>query len=82
MAKDRFSNQKMDRYDNVPEYTPSVKRTMVFTQEQKLFLFGIYKHHKKRLTDWELDFIKTLCNSSLYSEKQKITLTTIIRKLQ
>lgn len=82
MAKDRFSNQKMDRYANVPAYTPSVKQTMVFTKEQKLYINNIYKNFKTRLTPWELNFVETISNSASYSKKQIDVFRKIISKLQ
>ena len=82
MAKDRFSNQKRNNYEKPIEYNRIVKRTNVFTKEQRMLLEDILIIHKDKLSNWDMDFIKQMQNSATYSQKQKEVLNKIYTKVK
>jgi len=82
MGKDRFSNQKRNNYEkSYLPYTPSVKRKLVFTKEQKIFIGGVLESNKQKLNSWEWDFLSSLYHSATYSERQKDTLKRLLKKI-
>lgn len=86
MGKDRFSNQKKSNYSKEfrwgnNSYTPSVKCNLVFTREQRVFIGQILETYREQLNSWEKDFLIVLFHSATYSQRQKDTLSKIIKQL-
>jgi hypothetical protein len=82
MAKDRFSNQKRNNYENsFTPYTPAVKKTLVFNKNQRQLIKNML-FYKDKLSDWENNMLVNMTNSATYSEKQKIVLNKIYNKIK
>jgi hypothetical protein len=82
MAKDRFSNQKRNNYQNsFTEYKPVVKKTLVFSKKQRELINNMLKNYKNRLTEWETGMLNNISKSATYSEKQKVILNQIYKKV-
>jgi len=82
MAKDRFSNQKRNNYQNsFTEYKPVVKKTLVFSKKQRELINNMLKNYKNRLTEWESGMLNNISKSATYSEKQKVILNQIYKKV-
>jgi hypothetical protein len=87
MAKDRFSNQKKSNYNKEfrwgnSEYITPVKRSLIFSTEQKEFIKSFVEKYRTKFNSWEWDFMNTLLNSARYSETQKVYLEKIIKKFK
>lgn len=81
MAKDRFSNQKKNNYQNsFIDYNRPVKKSLVFTKQQRLLIRTILEKSNKVLSEWERNILINLNNSATYSAKQKDVLNTIYKK--
>lgn len=83
MAKDRFSNQKRNNYENsfIP-YKPAVKKTLVFSKEQRELISVMLNHYQSKLTEWEIGMLDVMSKSATYSPKQKEILNRIYKKLK
>ena len=82
MAKDRFSNQKRNNYQNsFTEYKLVVKKTLVFSKKQRELINNMLKNYKNRLTEWESGMLNNISKSATYSEKQKVILNQIYKKV-
>lgn len=83
MAKDRFSNQKRNNYEKtfIP-YNPAVKKTLVFSKEQRELIKTMLNYYKSKLTEWEMGMLDSMSKSATYSPKQKEILNRIYKKLK
>jgi hypothetical protein len=83
MAKDRFSNQKRNNYQKTfIAYTPAVKKTLVFSKEQRELIGNMLKYYKSKLNEWEIGMLDSMTKSATYSPKQKEILNRIYKKLK
>ena len=82
MPKDRFSNQKRSNYDKEfrygnTTYTPKQKCNIVMTPATKKHIKQIMENSRHYLNSWEIDFLISLENRALISEKQEFYLDRV-----
>jgi hypothetical protein len=71
---------KKKKYSN--EYTPSVKKTLVFSKQQRILINTILDKCKNKLNSWETNLLINISKSATYTEKQRDVLNTIYKKVK
>lgn len=87
MAKDRFSNQKRSNYDKefrygITTYTQKQKCNLVLNPTTKKFIKDILENSRHYLNGWEIEFLISLENRAMISEKQKFYLDRVFNNVK
>ena len=82
MAKDRFSNQKRSNYDKEfrygnTTYTPKQKCNIVLNPTTKKYINDILENSRHYLNSWEINFLISLENRVMISQKQEFYLDQV-----
>lgn len=71
----------MKNHSFIPKHLSNIS-DIEFTIHQKVFIQNFFTQHRDKLSNWEINFLIVLLNSTHYSEQQKDTLETIIKNFK